>query len=80
MKYIIDFFRNYNRTIQEVNRGLISVFDVIGPNMVGPSQFPHSRSRIYRASGKTDIRGTNSERKVYFVRFLCENLPGTWDR
>ena len=32
----------------------ISVFDVLGPNMIGPVQLPYRRRSRYRVSGAQD--------------------------
>jgi len=51
----------------------ISVFDVVGPNMIGPSS-SHRRCPAYCTDGWKDLQRQAEKGKVYPVWLLCHDL------
>ena len=59
----------------------LSIFDVIGPNMIGPFQF-HTRPAPYRLplSRKKNVSGRSEKSNVHPLWLFRQNLPRTWNR
>ena len=55
----------------------ISLFEVIGPNMVGPSSSHTAGAASMALLARKLFPGKGD---LYPVWFFCQNLPGTWDR
>ena len=56
---------------------VISAFDVLGPNMIGPSSSTTRRSGGHSPPGPENDSRTDYRGRVYLVRFLFQDLPRT---
>ena len=56
----------------------ISAFDVMGPNMIGPSSSHTAGAARISYLAQKMIEGPFKASRLYPVRFLCQNLP--WSR
>lgn len=55
----------------------ISAFDVMGPNMIGPSSSPHSRSCKDRISRKKMLNGTLKKFSLHSMDLLQKLIMDT---
>lgn len=57
-----------------------SIFDILGPIMVGPSQFSYSWSSANRLYSQTTFRGAGKKSGSVSARVICGNRRRTWNR
>ena len=57
----------------------ISVFDVLGPNMIGPSSSHTAGAARIAYLAQKMINGP-LVRELYSVWFFCQNLSRSWNR
>ena len=53
----------------------ISVFDVLGPNMIGPSSSHTAGAEIIAFLAQKIDRSAPAQGRLYLIRLLCQDLP-----